>query len=113
MLSLSHHNPQDASRKYTPHLLPCKIHHSGPINVSPQHWNPKTDKDGHLESYFRGRKLKGREVKVPEGYRGVVVKEKPRDADGGGAEQLSRGTQEEEEDGDEEEEEEEVKVMEE
>lgn len=31
--------------------------------------------DGQPEAYFRGRKLRGREVKVPEGYRGVVVKE--------------------------------------
>lgn len=30
--------------------------------------------DGQPEAYFRGRKLKGREVKIPEGYRGVVVK---------------------------------------
>ena len=31
--------------------------------------------DGNLESYFRGRKLKGQEVGLPEGYRGVIVKE--------------------------------------
>ncbi len=30
--------------------------------------------DGQPEAYFRGRKLKGREVKIPERYRGVVVK---------------------------------------
>ena len=30
--------------------------------------------DGHFEAYFRGRKLKGREVRIPEGYSGVVVK---------------------------------------
>lgn len=26
-------------------------------------------------AYFRGRKLKGKEVKVPEGYKGVIVKD--------------------------------------
>ena len=31
--------------------------------------------DGKPEAYFRGRKLKGQEVKVPQGYRGVIVKE--------------------------------------
>ena len=31
--------------------------------------------DGKLESYFRGRKLKGQEVDLPQGYRGVIVKE--------------------------------------
>ena len=29
--------------------------------------------DGTLEAYFRGRKLKGREVKVPEGYTGAIL----------------------------------------
>ena len=31
--------------------------------------------DGKLEAYFRGRKLRGRDVHVPQGYRGVIVKE--------------------------------------
>ena len=31
--------------------------------------------DGNLESYFRGRKLRGQEVDLPQGYRGVIVKE--------------------------------------
>ncbi|KAL8812700.1 MAG: hypothetical protein Q9223_000500 [Gallowayella weberi] len=39
-----------------------------------RYWDPTTDKDGHPEGYFRGRKLKGREVSLPVGYRGVVVK---------------------------------------
>ncbi len=29
--------------------------------------------DGKPEAYFRGRKLKGKEIKVPEGYQGVIV----------------------------------------
>ena len=28
--------------------------------------------DGTLEAYFRGRKLKGKEIKVPEGYTGAI-----------------------------------------
>ena len=31
--------------------------------------------DGKLESYFRGRKLRGQELDLPQGYRGVIVKE--------------------------------------
>lgn len=31
--------------------------------------------DGKLEAYFRGRKLRGQEIDVPQGYRGVVVQE--------------------------------------
>ena len=30
--------------------------------------------DGSLEAYFRGRKLKGKEVKLPEGYQGVIAR---------------------------------------
>lgn len=30
--------------------------------------------DGHREAYFKGRKLKGKEVKVPEGFKGTIVK---------------------------------------
>ncbi len=29
--------------------------------------------DGKLEAYFRGRKLKGKEVKIPDGYTGTVL----------------------------------------
>ncbi len=38
--------------------------------------------DGKLESYFRGRRLRGREVGVPRGYTGTVIREavaEPRD----------------------------------
>ena len=31
--------------------------------------------DGHPEAYFRGRRLKGKEVKIPVGFRGIVVVE--------------------------------------
>ena len=31
--------------------------------------------DGKPEAYFRGRKLRGQEIGVPQGYRGIVVEE--------------------------------------
>lgn len=31
--------------------------------------------DGQPEAYFRGRKLKGKESRIPTGYKGVVVKD--------------------------------------
>lgn len=31
--------------------------------------------DGKPEAYFRGRKLRGQEIDVAQGYRGVIVKE--------------------------------------
>lgn len=58
-----------------PNLLPCRIHHEGPVDASPRYWAPERAKDGNLESYFRGRKLRGQELDLPQGYRGVIVKE--------------------------------------
>lgn len=74
------------------------------------------NKDGNPETYFRGRKLEGRGVKLPEGYRGVVVKDTVKEV--GSSEQKSnveRLSRRNQEDGDEDEEEEEesVEVMEE
>ncbi|KAJ9644750.1 hypothetical protein H2201_006098 [Coniosporium apollinis] len=57
----------------TPNVLPCRINHNGPVNASERYWQPKTDDDGKATAYFRGRKLRGRAVKIPEGYRGVVL----------------------------------------
>lgn len=35
--------------------------------------------DGKPEAYFRGRKLRGQEIQVPQGYRGIVVEEAGRE----------------------------------
>ena len=37
--------------------------------------------DGKPEAYFRGRKLKGKEVRVPTGYKGVIVKQAKKEKD--------------------------------
>ena len=66
---------QRASETCTPNLLPCQIRNEGPVNASRRYWAPQSDENGTLEAYFRGRKLKGRELKVPAGYTGVVVRE--------------------------------------
>ncbi len=73
--------------------------------------------DGKLESYFRGRRIQGREVRVPQGYEGKVVREAPNGPVGGEEEQRRKdsgarggGGGGEEEDDDEEEEE--AKVLE-
>ncbi|KAH9827952.1 ribonuclease H1 small subunit [Teratosphaeria destructans] len=67
--------PPSKRQKLTPNLLPCTIKHNGPIPTSKRHWCPITDagNDRTLTSYFRGRKLRGRTVKLPEGYTGVVL----------------------------------------
>ena len=80
--------------KTTPHLLPCRIHHDGVAGTTRSFWSPDQcqgepllsavldgnlatslihSEDGTKTAYFRGRKLQGRAVKLPEGYRGVVA----------------------------------------
>ncbi|GAW14480.1 hypothetical protein ANO14919_038830 [Xylariales sp. No.14919] len=73
-------------------LLPCRIHHDGDVTPSNTFWNPSDtqgeepssdkvrsgrligyDPDGLQTAYFRGRKLHGKSMKLPEGYHGVVV----------------------------------------
>jgi ribonuclease H2 subunit C len=80
----------------TANILPCRIHHDGPINISERHWAPQfnaerpnanTQSNINPESiesskqpaenptvHFRGRRLHGREVAIPEGYTGAVVR---------------------------------------
>ncbi|KAM5445663.1 hypothetical protein MaudCBS49596_007309 [Microsporum audouinii] len=63
-------------------ILPCRIHHDGPIEVSSRHWNPVFDaateeKPRTSTVYFRGRKLRGRSVPLPGKYHGVVVTRQP------------------------------------
>jgi len=52
----------------------------------------KGDEDGKNTAYFRGRKLNGKSVKLPEGYRGVVAATAT-----GQDEDASRRTEEEQE----------------
>ncbi|KAE8354620.1 ribonuclease H2 non-catalytic subunit-domain-containing protein [Aspergillus coremiiformis] len=59
----------------TPNILPCRIHHDGPVPRLNRYWRSEADeKDKNLRTaYFRGRKLRGRRVAIPEGYEGVVA----------------------------------------
>ncbi|KAL2761114.1 hypothetical protein ACRALDRAFT_1073328 [Sodiomyces alcalophilus JCM 7366] len=65
-------------------LLPCRIHCEGPVDSAHAFWKPTTTTttssepsirpgDDNKTAYFRGRKLQGRSVRLPDGYRGVVV----------------------------------------
>ncbi|KAH1489591.1 hypothetical protein LV164_001993 [Aspergillus fumigatus] len=58
-----------------PNILPCRIHHDGFVESLEHYWNPVSDeKDERLQTaYFRGRRLRGRRVAIPEGYQGIVV----------------------------------------
>ncbi|PMD62896.1 ribonuclease H1 small subunit [Hyaloscypha bicolor E] len=59
--------------KCTPNVLPCRINHNGPVDASRRYWNPTKTPDGKTVAYFRGRKLHGKQMMVPKGYRGAVV----------------------------------------
>ncbi|CEL04435.1 hypothetical protein ASPCAL05565 [Aspergillus calidoustus] len=65
----------ESFKSYTPNILPCRIHHDGPVNSLDRYWSPVPDeKDQNLQTaYFRGRKLRGRRVQIPEGYEGIVA----------------------------------------
>lgn len=88
---LSVDSKQGPSQEVIPNLLPCRIHHDGPIGAADAYWTPSQEpgtsskpcnfknyiltiiSDGKRIAYFRGRKLHGKALTVPEGYRGVVV----------------------------------------
>ncbi|KAJ5432359.1 uncharacterized protein N7458_011515 [Penicillium daleae] len=72
----------EETTKFTPNILPCRIHHDGPIESTDRFWIPQTDEKGTHHSishdnkqtaYFRGRRLRGRRVAIPEGYQGVIA----------------------------------------
>ncbi|KAK3324756.1 ribonuclease H2 non-catalytic subunit-domain-containing protein [Cercophora scortea] len=68
--------PQSSSptdQKTTPHLLPCRVHLDAPVAQVQSFWAPRQAEDGTSTAYFRGRKLCGKTVKLPKGYRGVVA----------------------------------------
>ncbi|KAL2814065.1 ribonuclease H2 subunit C [Aspergillus cavernicola] len=73
-----------SSKNCTPNILPCRIHHDGPVNSLDRYWTPVSDeKDKNLQTaYFRGRKLRGRWVQIPEGYEGVVASHTDREMPG-------------------------------
>ncbi|KAI9651463.1 MAG: hypothetical protein M1829_002804 [Trizodia sp. TS-e1964] len=71
---------QASTNKLTPNILPCKINHEGPVNASERYWSPVPNNGNNtspaaktLTSHFRGRKLCGKSITVPEGYQGVVA----------------------------------------
>jgi ribonuclease H2 subunit C len=66
-------NSTKSDKKVTPNILPCAIKHNGPVSAAERYWNPSTEQDGTTTAFFRGRKLRGKKVVLPEGYEGVVL----------------------------------------
>lgn len=53
-------------------ILPCKVRYDGRVNASDRYWTPRLDADGVSTAYFRGRKLRGRPLKLPSEYEGKL-----------------------------------------
>ena len=82
--SSSSTTPNPPTQTITPHILPCAIQHDGAVALSRRYWDPRDDGDedenenadgkentsSSSTSYFRGRKLRGTRVGVPQGYYG-------------------------------------------
>jgi ribonuclease H2 subunit C len=66
-------NSTKSDQKVTPNILPCAIKHNGPVSAAERYWNPSTEQNGTTTAFFRGRKLRGKKVVLPEGYEGVVL----------------------------------------
>ncbi|KAF7547202.1 hypothetical protein G7Z17_g7883 [Cylindrodendrum hubeiense] len=66
----------DETPKAVANILPCRIHHNGPIDPISAYWKPTTADDGTKFAYFRGRKLQGKVIRLPDQCRGVVVERK-------------------------------------
>ncbi|UNI20406.1 hypothetical protein JDV02_006496 [Purpureocillium takamizusanense] len=64
------------TNKATPNLLPCRIHHNGPVDPVASYWNPERVDGTTGTAYFRGRKLQGTTVPIPNDFEGVVVERK-------------------------------------
>lgn len=39
-----------AANSYTPNILPCRIHHDGPVETLKRYWNPVADENGKITS---------------------------------------------------------------
>lgn len=85
--------------QYTPNIIPCRVHHDGPVDSLDRYWMPVEDEKGTFDPklntlspwnseqsktkrtpqyldntqtvHFRGRKLRGRRVALPDGYQGM------------------------------------------
>ena len=62
------------SDKTSINILPCRINHNGPTKVTKRYWQPRTEADNTRTAHFRGPRLRGRAVRIPEKYQGFVLK---------------------------------------
>ncbi|KAI9857152.1 MAG: 3'-5' exonuclease [Vezdaea acicularis] len=63
---------QKPEGKCSANILPCRISHTGPVSSSERYWKPQKEDDKNV-AYFRGRRLLGKTIRIPDGYQGAVV----------------------------------------
>lgn len=60
-------------------LIPCRIDHNGPAKVkdffTTSVRTETVDEKEELHASFRGRPLHGKKIDLPQGYKGVILKE--------------------------------------
>lgn len=52
MLSLKPEAPSGNTPKTTPHLLPCRVHHTGSVDPVQSFWDPKADESKDYCAFF-------------------------------------------------------------
>ncbi|XP_013397498.1 ribonuclease H2 subunit C [Lingula anatina] len=78
-MSLIHVDKNSASQARTTkacHLMPCEIDYNGPAKVADYFdTSVRHDQGTVLSATFRGRPLSGKEMQLPDGYTGLLLKE--------------------------------------
>ncbi|PNW80104.1 hypothetical protein CHLRE_08g378100v5 [Chlamydomonas reinhardtii] len=61
------------------HNLPIKLAGNQPVDALEGHFEPKQREDGSacMEAFLRGRVLRGSDVELPAGYRGLLLRPAP------------------------------------
>jgi len=71
MLAISKSSTCD---KTSVNILPCCINHDGPTKVTRRYWQPRVEANKIKTAHFRGRRLRGKVIKIPEKHQGLVLK---------------------------------------
>ncbi|KAF2208989.1 hypothetical protein CERZMDRAFT_100976 [Cercospora zeae-maydis SCOH1-5] len=88
MLALQSSSSKQKPKPLQPNILPCQIHHSGPIPIAQRHWSPQPTSasfpstpncsSATQTAHFRGRKLVGKTIALPNTYTGIVAQKTTR-----------------------------------
>lgn len=54
-------------------ILPCRINHDGRMKITKRHWITSAESDGTRTAHFRGRRLRGRVIRLPDQYQAFIL----------------------------------------